>query len=91
MGAVAREADRVSGEVSRVMESLPCLADTGRSQRKAGLVTKTRYSQRTDLKEGSKSVGCQDGLHRARALHPLRLKKKQEGGRRSRARNGDVG
>lgn len=39
-GSCGMEADRETGEVSGVMESFPCLADTGRSQRKAGLVSK---------------------------------------------------
>lgn len=56
------ETDRAAGEVSGVTELLTCLADKGRSQRKAGLAAKAKYSQRTDLKGGSKSVRCQGGL-----------------------------
>jgi hypothetical protein len=82
VGAVVWEADRAAGEVSGVTELLTRLADTGRSQRKAGLMAKMRYSPRTDLKRGSKSVGCQGGLHRARASSSEVEKKsrKDEGG-----------
>lgn len=69
-------------------ELLTCFADIERSQGKAGLVAKTRYSQRTDLKGRSKSVGCQ-GLASIDLL-PLRLKKSRKDRGRSWARNGDI-